>query len=249
MQCAPTALVESERNQDDDQEPALSEQNRVVVMKSSSPSAIEWAAERLAQGGVIALPTDTVYGIAASLSHPAALRRVYEIKGRPENKPLPVLVSSPQAAERIVLEFSHDVGLLLDRFWPGPLTVVLPARRGMPVEVTAGGDTVGVRMPNHPLAIEVIAKAGGAVACTSANLSGDEPACSAADVAGGLGEALDLILDGGVSPGGVPSTVVAVEAGGLRVLREGAIPADVLREAWTEMMTAHRDERSPDRRR
>ena len=220
-------------------EPELSDQNRVVVMKSSSPSAIEWAAERLAQGGVIALPTDTVYGIAASLSHPKALRRIYDIKGRLPGKPLPVLVSSPQAAERLVLEFSHDIALLLDRFWPGPLTVVLPARRGMPAEVTAGGDTVGLRMPNHPLAIEVIAKAGGAVACTSANVSGDEPACSAAEVASAIGDSLDLILDGGVAPGGVPSTVIAVDADGLRVLREGAIPANVLRQTWTELMTAH----------
>lgn len=212
---------------------------RVVVMSASAPRAIEWAAEQLANGGVIALPTDTVYGIAASLSRPAALRRIYDIKGREAGKPLPVLVSSPDMVEHLTIGISHDVELLLDRYWPGPLTVVVPAPAGMPPEVTAGGDTIGLRMPNHPLAIEVIAKAGGAVACTSANLSGEPPACDARTVAETIGQALDLILDGGLAPGGVPSTVVAIDGDELVIIREGAILEEHLSATWNEFRSAH----------
>jgi L-threonylcarbamoyladenylate synthase len=211
---------------------------RVVVMPSASPRAIEWAAERLAQGGVIALPTDTVYGIAASLSHPAAIARLYDIKGRPSDRPIPILVSSTDMIESYVLRYEEDVGLLLDQFWPGPLTIVLPARKGMPAEVTAGGATVGIRMPNHPLAIEVIARAGGAVACTSANRSGDSPATHASEVAGTLGADLDLILDGGIAPGGVPSTVIEIAEDVIHVHREGGTPSEAVEAAWRELLAA-----------
>jgi L-threonylcarbamoyladenylate synthase len=209
-----------------------------VILPASAPRAIEWAAEQIAAGGVIALPTDTVYGIAASLAHAAALRRIYEIKGRDEGKPIPVLVSSPAMVERIAVGIDRHVELLLDRYWPGPLTVIVPAHAGMPVEVTAGGTTVGVRMPNHPLAIEVIDKAGGVIACTSANRSGEPPACSVADIEASIGAELDLILDGGVAPGGVASSVVAIEAGDLVVLREGAIPHEHLLTTWGELRAA-----------
>ena len=212
---------------------------RVVILQSSAPNAIEWTADRLQQGGVVAIPTDTVYGIAASLAHSEALDRIYEIKGRPDHQPLPVLVSSPDEIEHIAEEIAPDVALLLDMYWPGPLTVVLPARPGMPARVTAGGETIGVRMPNHPLAIEVIAKAGGAVACTSANRSGEPPACAAGEVAASLGAQLDLILDGGIAPGGVASTVVAVNGTDLQILREGAIPSERIQASWSELLAGH----------
>lgn len=207
---------------------------RTVILPSSSPSAIEWAAERLVAGGVIALPTDTVYGVAASLAHEAALARVFAIKRRPEDRVLPVLISSTDVLARVAKRVPDDVLLLLDRYWPGPLTVVVPARGGMPSLVTGPEETVGVRLPNHPLAIEVIDRAGGAVACTSANRSGEPPARSARDVAESLGSELDLVLDGGLAPGGVPSTVIAVAGDAIRILREGAIPAEHLLATWDE---------------
>jgi L-threonylcarbamoyladenylate synthase len=209
---------------------------RTVVLPSSAPSAIEWAAERLVAGGVIALPTDTVYGVAAALAHEAALQRVFAIKRRPEDRVLPVLISSTDALVRITERVSDDVLLLLDRYWPGPLTVVVPAREGMPSLVTGLGETVGVRLPNHPLAIEVIDKAGGAIACTSANRSGEPPARSAEEVAKSLGPELDLILDGGLTPGGVPSTVIAIEDDAIRVLRDGAIPSEHVLATWGELL-------------
>jgi L-threonylcarbamoyladenylate synthase len=212
------------------------DQPRTVILPSSAPSAIEWAAERLVAGGVIALPTDTVYGVAASLTHEPALQRVFAIKNRPQDRTLPVLISSTDALVRLVTRVSDDVLLLLDRYWPGPLTVVMPAREGMPSLVTGPGDTVGVRLPNHPLAIEVIDKAGGAIACTSANRFGQSPARTAADVAASIGPDLDLILDGGLAPGGVPSTVIAFENDAIRFLREGAIPAEHLLATWDELL-------------
>jgi L-threonylcarbamoyladenylate synthase len=185
---------------------------------------------------VVALPTDTVYGIGASLAHDDALRRVFEIKGRPDDRTLPVLVSSTDALAHIATDLSEEALLLLDRYWPGPLTLVVPARRGVPETVTGPGGTVGVRLPNHPLAIEVIDKAGGAIACTSANRSGEPPARAAEDVARSLGTALDLVLDGGPTPGGVPSTVVALDGETLRLLREGAIPFEHLAATWDELL-------------
>ncbi|MEA2596156.1 MAG: L-threonylcarbamoyladenylate synthase [Thermomicrobiales bacterium] len=212
------------------------DERRTVVLQSSSPHAIESSAERLLAGGVISLPTDTVYGVAASLAHESALQRVFEIKRRPEDRTLPVLIASTDVLVRIAARVSEEVLLLLDRYWPGPLTVVIPARGGMPDLVTGPGQTIGVRLPNHPLAIEVIDRAGGAIACTSANRSGESPARTAAEVAATMGPELDLILDGGLTPGGVPSTVIAVEHDLVRVLREGAIPAEHLLATWDELL-------------
>lgn len=210
--------------------------SEVAILQRSAPMAIEWTAEQIAAGGVVSIPTDTVYGVAGSLSHRTALERIYEIKGRPADHPLPVLVSSSQMVSRLTPELDPRVAVLLDTFWPGPLTVVIPAVAGMPPEVLGPGGTIGVRLPNHPLAIEVIDKAGGAVACTSANLSGEPPATTAAEVAASLGNSIDLILDGGLAPGGVPSTVVALDGDKLRMLRHGAVAEETVRDAWEQIL-------------
>jgi len=210
---------------------------RVVILDQAAPRAIEWTAERIADGGVVAIPTDTVYGIAASLAHPASIERIYEIKGRQESQPLPVLVSSIDALSHLV-QLEDAVVPLLNAFWPGPLTVVLPAATRLPDRVRGPGDKIGVRLPNHYIAIEVIEKAGGAVACTSANRSGEPPALNASDVAESMGAELDLILDGGVAQGGVASTVVAIDGLTLRFIREGAISmTDVIR-IWDEVASS-----------
>jgi len=209
-------------------------QRRTIILDQAAPRVIEWTAERIADGGVVAIPTDTVYGIAASLAHPSAIERIYEIKGRPNEQPLPILVSSIDALSHLV-HLDDAVVPLLDAFWPGPLTVVLPAATRLPKRVLGPGDKVGVRLPNHFIAIEVIEKAGGAVACTSANRSGEPAALSSLDVAESIGPELDLILDGGVAPGGVASTVVAIDGLTLRFIREGAISmTDVIR-IWDEV--------------
>lgn len=208
--------------------------DRVVVLDQAASRAIEWTAERIAEGGVVAIPTDTVYGLAASLAHPEALDRIFEIKGRPQSMPLPVLVSSVEALSHVV-RLDNAILPLLDTFWPGPLTIVLPASARVPDRALGPGATVGVRLPNHPIAIEVIDKAGGAVACTSANRSGEPEARTAAEVAETVGPYLDLILDSGRAPGGIASTVVAIEGKTLRFVREGAIPVAEVIRIWDEI--------------
>ena len=212
-----------------------SDEKRVVVIQSAAPQAIEWAAEEIARGGVVALPTDTVYGIAASLAHPDAIERLYRIKGRRFDQPIPILLSSADQLHHLTGRRDTRVALLLDRFWPGPLTVVLPAASHLSGRVVAGDNTVGVRMPNHPRAIEIIAKAGGTVACTSANLSGGPEARSADEVAATIGSEVDLILDGGLTPGGHASTVVRFDVDGPVVLRKGPISETEIRSEWEKL--------------
>jgi len=206
--------------------------NEPHVIPAASPRAIEWAVETLVEGGVIALPTDTVYGLAASIFSAPALARIYEIKARPREKSLPVLVSSIDALERLTEPLDERVASILDRFWPGPLTVVLPARPGFDEFLVSESGGIGVRMPNHPLALEVIERAGGAIACTSANRSGEPPALTAREVAESIGSEVDLTLDGGIAPGGVSSTVIAISNDGIAVLREGAVPGAVIAALW-----------------
>jgi L-threonylcarbamoyladenylate synthase len=208
-----------------------------MLFDPAAPGAIEMAAELIATGGVVAIPTDTVYGIAASLSQPEALRRVYEIKGRDLAKPLPILVSSTDALARLVPEIDPNIALLLNVYWPGPWTVVLTASTGMPAEVLAPDETVGVRMPNHMLAIELIDKAGGALACTSANISGESAALSPREVLDTIGRSLDGVVKGGVAPGGVPSTIIRITDGEIFLLREGPIPIEHIRATWDDFRT------------
>jgi L-threonylcarbamoyladenylate synthase len=204
---------------------------RPVILQSAAPHAIEWAAEHLAAGGVIGLPTDTVYGIAASLGRTEAIDRIFEIKQRPLDRTLPVLVSSTRALLQIAVIPDNRIRDLLDKFWPGPLTVVVPGKNGLPIGVRAEDGTVAVRIPNHPLAIEIIEKSGGAIACTSANFSGEPPALTAEETVAVLGGKLDLVVDGGHAPGGIASTVVSAQEDDLVVLREGGIPAEDIQRA------------------
>jgi L-threonylcarbamoyladenylate synthase len=205
------------------------------VLPASAPRAIEWAVETLVEGGVIAIPTDTVYGLAGSIFSGPALSRIYEIKGRPRDRSLPVLVSSLDALKRLTEPFDERINFVLDRFWPGPLTVVLPARPGFEEFLVSESGGIGVRMPNHPLALEVIGKAGGASACTSANRSGQPPARSAAEVAATIGHDIDLTLDGGRAPGGVASSVIAIKDDRITMIREGAVPGSVIEALWDEI--------------
>jgi L-threonylcarbamoyladenylate synthase len=210
--------------------------DETVLFDPAAPGAIEMAADLIAEGGVVAIPTDTVYGIAASLSHPEALRRVFAIKHRDQSKPLPILVSSTDALARLIPDVDPDITLLLDAYWPGPLTVALDAPAGMPGEVLAPNGSIGVRLPNHRLAIELIERAGGVVACTSANISGRDPASTAEDVMTSIGSALDGIVKGGVAAGGVPSTVIRIENGVIWAIREGPIPIEHIRATWDGLL-------------
>lgn len=175
----------------------------------------------LRDGGLVAFPTDTVYGVGVAHARADRLDALFELKQRPTERRIPVLVASLEQAEAVGARVDERARQLAGRWWPGPLTLVLPA---------AGGTTVAVRAPNHPLALELISAAGPLLA-TSANVSGEPNTLGADEVLIAFAtqqDLLDAVLDGGSVPGGVASTVVDLSAGKARILREGPVALDEL---------------------
>jgi L-threonylcarbamoyladenylate synthase len=204
----------------------------MALVAANDPQALAWALDALERGALVVIPTDTVYGVAARLDRPQALERLYVAKGRQADKAIPVLISDANLLSDLTRDLPEGAEEFAARFWPGPLTIVLPRSAVVPDLVTAGGETVGVRMPAHPFALEVIAGCGGALAVTSANRSGEPSLCDAADVERSIGSAVELILDSGITPGGQASTVIALADPGPIILREGPIGTEALRAAW-----------------
>ncbi len=192
-------------------------------MDPGTEARVRAAAEVLRRGGIVAYPTETFYGLGALARDGAAVERLVRAKGRADGKPLP-LVAADRAQVDEVAEVDALAERLAARFWPGPLTLVLPARSGLPAPIAAGTGTVGVRVPGSALARALALAAGGALVATSANPSGEPPAARAEDLSPALRARLDGVLDLGPTPGGLPSTVVAVEGGSVRLVREGAVP-------------------------
>lgn len=184
---------------------------------------IDDAAAALRRGGVIAYPTETFYGLGALARDAAALARLAAAKGRPEGKPLPLLAADLAAVEEVAI-LSPRARALAARFWPGPLTLVLPARPGVPAPITAGTGTVGIRVPGSEVARRLAAAAGGALVSTSANLSGEPPPARVEELSAALRARIDGVLDAGATPGGLASTVVVVGAEGVTLVRAGAVP-------------------------
>jgi len=176
----------------------------------------------------VVFPTDTVYGVGADLWIDRAVRALYAVKRRPLSMPIPVLVSSPEGVERVASLLPPSFSRLVERFWPGGLTLIVPRRKSVPDALCAGGETVAVRMPDHPVALGIIAAMGGALAATSANLSGHPAPRTAQDALGGLACRVPLILDGGVCPGGVASTIIDLASDPAMLLRAGPIPHALL---------------------
>jgi L-threonylcarbamoyladenylate synthase len=184
-------------------------------------------------------PTETFYGLGALASDARALARLVAAKLRPEGKPLPLVAADRDMAFAAWAEAGEEARLLADRFWPGPLTLVAPAAPGLPAEV-AGGGTVGVRVPGSPVARELSRRAGGLLVSTSANPSGGPPPSRVEDLAPSLLARVDAVLDGGPTPGGLPSTVVELGPEGARLLRAGAVP-------WNDVESALRRGPLPSR--
>jgi L-threonylcarbamoyladenylate synthase len=201
------------------------------------------AAAILRRGGIVAYPTETYYGLGALWNQRGALRRLGEAKLRPAGKPLPLLAADRRQVDEVVAALGPDGERLAAHFWPGPLTLVVPAAAAVPEEITAGTGTVGVRIPGSAVARALAAAAGGALVSTSANLAGEPPAADPAGLTAALRERLDGLLDAGPTPGGLPSTVVALEAGGAVPLRAGAVPWEAIREALLSPDRLHRSMR------
>jgi L-threonylcarbamoyladenylate synthase len=185
--------------------------------------------EVISRGGVIAYPTDTFYGLGADPKDPVAVKRIYEIKGRKADQPILLLICKADDVKEWAAEISPASENLMKKFWPGPLTLVFKAGADVLRELTAGAGTIGLRVPGSELTRSLLDFLGMALTGTSANVSGRPDPQTADEVAASVGDKVDLILDGGRTAGGKPSTVVDVSAGRPRLLRDGALPLHDIR--------------------
>lgn len=189
----------------------------------------------LKKGGLVAFPTETVYGLGGDATNPEASHKIYAAKGRPSDNPLIVHISNPKALEQIVTETPQAAYTLMERFWPGPLTMIFQKNERIPYETTGGMETVAVRMPSDPIARALIDASTGYIAAPSANISGRPSPTQAEHVAQDLGGKIDMILDGGAVPIGLESTIVDLTEDVPTILRPGYITLEMLREALGEV--------------
>ncbi len=195
----------------------------------TTDDAISRAAVIVQQGGVVIYPTETVYGLGCNPAIVEAAKRVCFIKGRAD-KPLPIACADMETARRIV-DFSPAAERVASRFWPGPLMLVLPAKVEYSIWITHGASTLGVRVPDHPVALKLAKLSGGVIVSTSANKSGETPSITAREAFEQIGGEVDLVLDGGPAPMTQPSTVLDLSGEQAWILRKGPISAEKLKEA------------------
>ena len=181
------------------------------------------AAECVRQGQVIAIPTDTFYGLAANPFDCSAVKKIFSIKKRPSNQPLLLLVNSLEMAAELSAGLPFEFYRLAERFWPGPLTIVVEASRKVPSPVTARTGRIGLRLPSAPIPVALIAAAGCPLTATSANVTGEKECATAQQVSDSIGRHLPLIVDGGAQQAAKPSTVLDLRPNSWKILREGAV--------------------------
>ena len=201
---------------------------RTRIIAQSDPIAANTTLEIIRSGGVVAVPTDTVYGIACAVENPDAIKQLYVIKERDALKAIPVLVGTHHQAEDLAADFSKTANKLAERFWPGALTIIVEKNPVLPAELTIF-QTVGLRRPNYAWLLELM-QACGPLAATSANISGAPSPATAEEVLAQLDGRVELVIDGGRCEGGIPSTVVDCSQSQINILREGGISAkDILK--------------------
>jgi L-threonylcarbamoyladenylate synthase len=191
------------------------------VLSGDDPNAIVQALEVLQNGGLVAFPTDTVYGLGARVQDPKAIKRIYRVKSREETKAIPVLLSGAAEISKVARNIPTNANQLAGRFWPGPLTIIVWGRSDLPQDISAD-KTIGIRVPDQRLALALLTVVG-PMAVTSANRSGEPNLCTAEEVYEALKGRIELVLDGGKTLGGEPSTVVDCTRAMPRVLRAGPI--------------------------
>ena len=199
--------------------------------------AADEAAEIIKTGGLVAVPTETVYGLAGNGLDEEAVKQIYEVKGRPQVKPLSLMVPGAEAMDRYCEDVPEGARLLAERFWPGPLTIVLKAKDFIPSIVLAGGDTVGLRCPDHPMTLELLKKAGVPFAAPSANPSGEESPKTAQKVWDYFSGRIEGIINGGECGIGRESTIISMAQKPYRILRQGALAEKEIASALTEGLT------------
>ncbi len=194
------------------------------------------AAELIRQGGLVAVPTETVYGLAGNGLDPAAVSRIYEVKGRPAVKPLSLMVSDEKAMEIYCHDVPEQAFALARHFWPGPLTIVLPAKEVIPGIVLAGGNTVGLRCPDHPLTLSLLRECALPLAAPSANPSGASSPKSADQVLSYFGGEIEAVIDGGSCDIGIESTLIDMSTVPYQILRQGALSCETIADALVQSM-------------
>ena len=199
---------------------------KIIKLDPARPeAAFSRCREAISAGGVIAYPTDTFYGLGADPRNSRAVKRLFEIKGRPMGQPILLLIADPLDVRQWAAESSSQAEELMKRCWPGPLTLIFKTRADVLPELTAGTGTIGLRVPGNKLTRDLLRSLGCALTGTSANRSGQASFRTARETAEAIGDRVDLILDGGETAGGKPSTIVDVSTELPRVVREGAVPS------------------------
>lgn len=206
-----------------------------TIVRQIKTEDIKAAGEVLKQGGIVAFPTDTVYGLGAVFDDEKAVRKIFAAKGREEKKPLSILVADSAQVELLSEiksgKMAQKAERLMKKYWPGALTLIFRKKPGIPDAVTAGGETIGIRMPDMELTRELIRAAGKPLAAPSANTSGKRSSVSAREVLEDLDGKIDMVIDGGTCPVGVASTVVDMTGETPVILREGVITAEMIAQA------------------
>jgi L-threonylcarbamoyladenylate synthase len=201
----------------------------MIVTRYLAPDQLDVAADILRGGGLVVFPTDTVYGVAALARNAGAVADIFRAKQRPADMPIPVMVSEPDRINEIARPLP-GFRELAAAFWPGPLTIILPRRPVLPDIVTSGGDTVALRIPDHPLTLALLRRIDEPLAVTSANLSGHPPALTAQQARAQLDGRVAAIIDGGAAPGGLPSTIVDLTQSPPQILRHGPVTEAQIRD-------------------
>ena len=209
---------------------------RVNQSKADLEKQIKKAISILKKGGVVAYPTDTVYGLGACMTDTAAVDRIFQVKGRPKGMALPVLLTDKVQMESILTSVPLSARRLADEFFPGALTIILPKSNSVPDIITGGGRTVAFRIPDHRVPLALIKGLGKPIVGTSANLSGQPSALTAAEVQAQIGDKIDMVIDGGRCPGGIESTVIDLSGKKPVVRRQGAISIEKLRKILPDII-------------
>jgi len=204
---------------------------RILTIDLEHPqeAVLNDAVRILREGGVIAYPTETFYGLGVDAENEQAIEKIFRIKGREFRNPIALIIGDKQPLDGLITEMSPAGHMLAERFWPGPLTMVMKASAKVSPRLTAGSGKIGIRISSHPLAQALATSFSGAITATSANLSGGPECLDAAQVLAQLGNRIDAILDGGVTPGGRGSTFLDVTSAPPVLLREGAVPEELIR--------------------
>ena len=198
--------------------------SEISISSTSFEAELEAAVRALSDGGVAAIPTDTLYGLAADAFNAEAIERVFAIKERPEGMALPVLLSDTDQLHIVAREVPEGARKVADVYWPGPLTLIVRRADGLPTRLTAGQTTVAVRVPDHPVPRELARRLGRPITGTSANISGSADPQSMQELRQQVGDRVDCVVETGPTPAGTASTIVDLTGGGPSLIREGAIP-------------------------